>query len=97
MHKKRILVFALLLCLVLSGCGGKDPVPGTVTPSTTVPAETEKPASLGRLEGGVVLPDLREHPLAGVDDGVGEHAGHSTSGYLPPAVVDPPEFAVPCH
>ena len=53
MRKKRILVFALLLCLVLSGCGGKDPVPGTVTPNTTVPAETEKPASLGRLEGGV--------------------------------------------
>ena len=53
MRKKRILVFALLLCLVLSGCGGKDAVPGTVTPSTTVPAETEKPASLGRLEGGV--------------------------------------------
>ena len=53
MCKKRCLVFALLLCLVLSGCGGKDPVPGTVTPSTTVPAVTEKPASLGRLEGGV--------------------------------------------
>ena len=53
MRKKRILVFALLLCLVLSGCGGNDPVPGTVTPSTTVPAVTEKPASLGRLEGGV--------------------------------------------
>ena len=52
---------------------------------------------VGRLEGGVVFPDLREHPLAGVDDGVGEHAGHSSSGYLPPAVVDPPEFAVPCH
>ena len=53
MRKKRILVFALLLCLVLSGCGGKDTVSGTVTPSTTVPAVTEKPASLGRLEGGV--------------------------------------------
>lgn len=53
MHKRNVLALVLLLCLVLSGCGGKDTVSGTVTPSTTVPAETEKPASLGRLEGGV--------------------------------------------
>lgn len=59
MCKKRgIWALGLLLCLVLSGCGGKDAVSGTVTPNTapndtTAPTVEETPVSLGRLEGGV--------------------------------------------
>ncbi len=55
--KKLICVF-LILSLVLCGCGSKEPEAGVVTPQETeAQAETERPASLGRMEGGVYTND----------------------------------------
>ncbi len=51
---KKLICYLLIFALVLCGCGGSgEPVSGQVTPQETeAPAETERPASLGRMEGG---------------------------------------------
>jgi hypothetical protein len=53
--KKRCLILVLTLALLLSACGSpaKSDVSGSIRPAETVPAETERPVSMGRLEGGI--------------------------------------------
>lgn len=56
--KKRYFSLLLILVLLLTACGGdKESISGSVQPATqpaeTEPAETERPVSMGRMEGGV--------------------------------------------
>lgn len=62
--KRRYFAAVLMLAMLLSGCG--NAVSGTIetkpevnkTPeSTVIPAETEMPVSMGRLEGGTYIND----------------------------------------
>lgn len=54
---KKLISLAMVLALLLCGCGSDAPVSGQVTPqqteATTAPTEPERTASLGRIEGGV--------------------------------------------
>lgn len=66
--KMRILSIAMILALLLCGCGSQEDVSGTITPATetqtalpsteaateatTEPAQEENPVTLGSLEGG---------------------------------------------
>lgn len=57
--KKRYLSLLLVLAMMLTACGGsKETVTGSIQPAATEaadsgqPAETERPVSIGRMEGG---------------------------------------------